>query len=743
MDSRVSVLIDIRSKLAGLNQASAGFGRLIKSVAGFTAAYLSMRSVIGNAREVLKLGADLDHLSSRTGISVSNLKTLQQAFEDNGVSAESVGRTFNDMQKKLSEAAQGTGEGRMALEQLGVRIEDIINLAPEKQFEVLTEKIAALENPANRASVAMRLFGESGATLMPLFRNGGAIDDARRSLGQMPELLQRNSAEFERIDTLLGRLPNKSRQLFVGLGDMLADELTAPLEALNQIDLSGLGQRIGAFIDLAIDAFRDGSLAEFIGLTIEAGFEQGSIAARRALDETLSWLSADGQGWKVVLNGVMTFGTQAAEALIDALDTPIAWLSAGFRKVGDEARVIFQQAGNFLAQSFSAVLNTITAGFEALLNGVIERVNSITAALPFTDGTNISQVQFGRVDWGNTVIQPAREFNDLLKEQQEGLDALSQLIKDNLNQNLEESRHLIGLEADETERVLSATKRLNELIQQRIENRELQALESGPGTDPDSGQDSGFASALTAAGKSATDTFNSVDSALRSGLSSSFQGLINQTHTWRDAVLNLSGTIGGSLVQSFSKMAANWIADRIRMFVLGESLKQAETTSTLAQEAVKQTAMTPTALLASIGSFGAAALIGAAVLTAVLASVGGFAEGGYTGAGGRLEPAGIVHRGEYVIPADIVSRHGPEAIDALVGNLRVGRSSSALEGFVSGGLVEPVAASAITTATETGTGEPASQIFVVPDLASAEDLAADLTGKVDIRIQNSIRRYRA
>ena len=58
MDSRVSVLIDIRSKLAGLNQASAGFGRLIKSVAGFTAAYLSMRSVIGNAREVLKLGAE-------------------------------------------------------------------------------------------------------------------------------------------------------------------------------------------------------------------------------------------------------------------------------------------------------------------------------------------------------------------------------------------------------------------------------------------------------------------------------------------------------------------------------------------------------------------------------------------------------------------------------------------------------------------------------------------------------------
>jgi hypothetical protein len=36
-----------------------------------------------------------------------------------------------------------------------------------------------------------------------------------------------------------------------------------------------------------------------------------------------------------------------------------------------------------------------------------------------------------------------------------------------------------------------------------------------------------------------------------------------------------------------------------------------------------------------------------------------------------------------------------------------------------------------------------ARIFVVPDLASAEDLAADLSGKVEIRIQNAIRRYRS
>jgi hypothetical protein len=41
----------------------------------------------------------------------------------------------------------------------------------------------------------------------------------------------------------------------------------------------------------------------------------------------------------------------------------------------------------------------------------------------------------------------------------------------------------------------------------------------------------------------------------------------------------------------------------------------------------------------------------------------GFAEGGYTGSGGKYEPAGVVHRGEYVVPASMVN--SPAAAPAL------------------------------------------------------------------------------
>lgn len=60
-------------------------------------------------------------------------------------------------------------------------------------------------------------------------------------------------------------------------------------------------------------------------------------------------------------------------------------------------------------------------------------------------------------------------------------------------------------------------------------------------------------------------------------------------------------------------------------------------------------------------------------------SLFGFSEGGYTGDGGKLEPAGIVHRGEFVLPQRAVSRIGLPKLEAM----RLGH----LPGFSEGGLV--------------------------------------------------------
>lgn len=55
----------------------------------------------------------------------------------------------------------------------------------------------------------------------------------------------------------------------------------------------------------------------------------------------------------------------------------------------------------------------------------------------------------------------------------------------------------------------------------------------------------------------------------------------------------------------------------------------------------------------------------------------GFATGGYTGSGGKYEPAGVVHKGEFVFPQEAVTRLGVANLGALAG----------LPGYAAGGVV--------------------------------------------------------
>jgi tape measure domain-containing protein len=64
-----------------------------------------------------------------------------------------------------------------------------------------------------------------------------------------------------------------------------------------------------------------------------------------------------------------------------------------------------------------------------------------------------------------------------------------------------------------------------------------------------------------------------------------------------------------------------------------------------------------------------------------------WATGGYTGPGGKYEPAGVVHKGEYVIPKEatssLMSTIGMSGLEHI-------RHTGRLPGYASGGLVQPV-----------------------------------------------------
>lgn len=109
-----------------------------------------------------------------------------------------------------------------------------------------------------------------------------------------------------------------------------------------------------------------------------------------------------------------------------------------------------------------------------------------------------------------------------------------------------------------------------------------------------------------------------------------------------------------------------------------------------------------------------------------LADAKNFATGGYTGYGGKYEPAGIVHKGEMVFQQEVVRREGISRLEAL----RQGRARI-VPGYASGGLV----GGAVTMSTVTGGGSSVAFDYgrLARELAKQRPISVSTTEYVDVR----------
>jgi hypothetical protein len=162
------------------------------------------------------------------------------------------------------------------------------------------------------------------------------------------------------------------------------------------------------------------------------------------------------------------------------------------------------------------------------------------------------------------------------------------------------------------------------------------------------------------------DVFNSAISSISNGIT----GLILGTMSWGQALAMIGTTILTTIVQSIVQMGVRWVATQILMATVGKSIMAASLAATVPIAAASSAVWATPATLATIASYGAAAaaapgfILGAQGM--VLAqSLAAFREGGYTGDGNPNDVAGIVHRGEFVVPADAVDRIGLSTLQAM------------------------------------------------------------------------------
>jgi hypothetical protein len=151
-----------------------------------------------------------------------------------------------------------------------------------------------------------------------------------------------------------------------------------------------------------------------------------------------------------------------------------------------------------------------------------------------------------------------------------------------------------------------------------------------------------------------------ISSAVNS-VSRGIQGWLSHSMTFKQGITSIWTGFAQSAEQAFSDMIAKYLVSKMVMFAIDQAMAAKGLLLSAASAAKSLIMWIPSAIAASISSYGLAAAIGAAAVIGIIAA-GGFEEGGHTGYGRDGEFAGSVHKNEFVWSAPAVRAIG-------VGNL--------------------------------------------------------------------------
>ncbi len=149
---------------------AAGFAsRLISELSELPGKFIDL------VRSSIDAADHLNDLSQKTGIAVETLGGFGFAASQSGSSLDSAAAAIGKLNKTIAEAAAGSKQAAEPFKQMGIDIRDSVtgNLktADQVMYEV-AQRFQLYEDGPNKAALAMRLFGKSGADLIPMLNEG-------------------------------------------------------------------------------------------------------------------------------------------------------------------------------------------------------------------------------------------------------------------------------------------------------------------------------------------------------------------------------------------------------------------------------------------------------------------------------------------------------------------------------------------------------------------------------------------
>jgi len=276
----------------------ASFGSMVKAGAALAigfgaikAAAAAISGTLSTFKDALDLGGEMSELSTRTGETAGNLMLLRRAFDNSGLGADKVGTSINKLQRFMEEAAQGNIANVESLKRLGVSYDEMKGKTPLEQMQILAARISAIQDPAERATSAMQIFGRSGGKLLPLLTSfSGELKTAQEQLGSMPGVLDRNANSFDAISDNINVVKGKFLEFAAGLLESLAPALELATTLMTRFDAAGVGMKLGEIITGASNAmggFTDALSAVKLGefrLAFKIAFESIKLQAADSIN---------------------------------------------------------------------------------------------------------------------------------------------------------------------------------------------------------------------------------------------------------------------------------------------------------------------------------------------------------------------------------------------------------------------------------------------------------------------------
>jgi len=344
MAFEAALKLDVTGFTSGVNKATEGVNKLSNTIQGLAVLTVAAEA-LGKAAQIIgdqfkqmyaamEAGGALIDLSEQTGLAVDKLMVLKTAFSQAGMGADEVQPFINKMQKAIEAAATSGGPAADAFNKLGLSASYLSSLNADEQLKMIGEAMNAIPNRTQRSAAAMEIFGRSGGRMLALFGAGG-LEQAGEAVGRQAQLMKQNAGIFDKVTDILGTASTKLQGLYVGVASNVAPMLVKVVEAFNKIDLSGVGQQIGAVIAIMLEAFAEGKLGKLVFESLRFAFIESVNILSKVLSATMaSIIELFASGFRMLMTG--DFWSGMLSALVGIAQSFIEVMANGVASILDQ-----------------------------------------------------------------------------------------------------------------------------------------------------------------------------------------------------------------------------------------------------------------------------------------------------------------------------------------------------------------------------------------------------------------------